>query len=142
MKTILGFFVAVVVVAAVSSFCTVQWMQSRGVATGDPHEWLHSELKITSEQHRALAPIESKFAEQNRVLRERLRTANHELAVAIRQGQPDSPAIAAAVGQIHLRMGELQKVSIDHVFEMRRVLTPEQGDKLLQLAEQGLSVSP
>ena len=71
-----------------------------------------------------------------------MRSANHELAVAIRKGVPNSPEIAAAVGRIHLHMGELQKASIDHIFEMRSVLTPAQGDKLLQLAEQGLDVSP
>ena len=142
MKTVLAFFVAVVVVAALSSFCTLRWMESRRAAANDPHEWLHSELNITPAQHRALEPIEKKFAEQNRVLRERMRAANHQLAVAIRQGRPESPEISSAVGQIHLHMGELQRASIDHIFEMRSVLTPEQGEKLLQLAEQGLNVSP
>ena len=142
MKTIMGFFVAVVAVAVLSSFCTLRWMESRHAAASDPHEWLHSELKITSAQHQALEPIEKKFAEQNRVLRERMRAANHELAVAIRKGRPESPEISAAVRQIHVHMSELQKASIDHIFEMRSVLTPEQGDKLLQLAEQGLNVSP
>ena len=142
MKTLIGFFVAVVAVAALSSFCTLHWMESRRTAKVDPHEWLHTELKITPAQHQALEPIEEKFASQNRILRERMRAANHELALAIRQGRPDSPAISAAVGKIHLHMGGLQNASIAHIFEMRRVLTPEQGDKLLQLAEQGLDVAP
>jgi Spy/CpxP family protein refolding chaperone len=142
MKTLIGFFVAVVAVAALSSFCTLYWMESRRAAKIDSHEWLHTELKITPAQHAALKPIEEKFAGQNKILRERMRAANHELALAIRKGQPDSPEIAAAVGKIHLHMGELQNASIAHIFEMRRVLTPEQGDKLLQLAEQGLDVSP
>ena len=37
-------------------------------------------------------------------------------------------------GQRLQRMGDLQKASIEHVFEMRTVLSPEQGDKLLALA--------
>ncbi|MDP3073795.1 MAG: periplasmic heavy metal sensor [Opitutaceae bacterium] len=142
MKTIIGLFVAVVAVAALSSFCTLRWMESRRARAVDPHEWLHSELKITPAQHAALEPIEAKFAEQNRVLRERLRAANHELGGAIRKGRSDSPEITAAVGKIHVHMRELQKASIDHIFEMRSVLTPEQGDKLLQLAEKGLDVAP
>jgi nickel and cobalt resistance protein CnrR len=142
MKTILGFFVAVVMVAALSSYCTFRWIESRHATAHDPHEWLHSELKITPAQHTALEPIETKFAEQNRIHRERMRAANHELALAIRKGRPDSPEISVAVGKIHLHMGELQKASIDHIFEMRSVLTPEQGEKLLQLAEKGLDVSP
>ena len=142
MKTIAGFFVVVVAVAALSSFCTLRWMESRQTRAVDPHDWLHAELKITPAQHSALEPTETKFAEQNRLLRERMRAANHALAVAIRQGRPDSPEIAAAIGQIHLNMGELQKASIDHIFEMRKHLTPAQGEKLLQLAEQGLDVAP
>ncbi|MBL9188386.1 MAG: periplasmic heavy metal sensor [Opitutaceae bacterium] len=142
MKTLMGFFVAVVAVAALSSLCTLQWVESRRSQKMDPHEWLHKELRITPAQHQALEPIEEKFASQNRSLRERMREANHQLALAIRKGQPDSPEIAAAIGKIHLHMGELQNASIAHIFEMRRVLTPEQGDKLLQLAEQGLDVVP
>lgn len=142
MKTVAGFFAVVVVIAALSSFCTLRWMESRRGRVADPHDWLHAELKITPAQHAALEPIETKFAEQNRALRERMRAANHALAVAIRKGQPDSPEIAAAIGQIHLNMGELQKASIDHIFDMRKHLTPEQGEKLLQLAEQGLDVVP
>lgn len=142
MKTIVGLFLAVVAVAALSSFCTLHWMESRRARAVDPHEWLHSELKITPAQHAALEPIEARFAEQNRALRERLRAANHELGVAIRKGRPDSPEIAAAAAKVHAHMGEMQKASIAHLFEMRSVLTPEQGDKLLQLAEKGLDVAP
>jgi hypothetical protein len=39
-------------------------------------------------------------------------------------------------------MGDLQKASIKHVFAMRAVLSPEQGDKLLVLARQALEQSP
>jgi len=142
MKSIAGFFVAVIAVAALSSFCTMHWMEARHAATVDPHEWLHSELKITPEQHEALAPLETKFAERNRVLKEQMRAANHDLAVAIGKGEANSPEISAAIGKIHLHMGELQNASIDHIFEMRAKLTPEQGATLLRLAQQALDDSP
>jgi hypothetical protein len=45
------------------------------------------------------------------------------------------PRVAACVEVVHQRMGDLQKASIEHVFEMRSVLSPEQGDKLLTLAQ-------
>lgn len=142
MKRFAGFFIAVILVAGLSSFLTMRWLETRHVATVDPHDWLHSELKITAEQHKALAPIEAKFAERNRLLREQLRAANHELALAIGKGQADSPEISAAIGKIHLHMGELQNASIDHIFEMRAKLTPEQGAILLRLAQQALDNSP
>ncbi len=142
MKQVIGFFVAVVAVAVLASFCTLRWSESRHTSRHtDAHEWLHSELKITDAQHRALEPIEAKFAERNRVLREQLRAANHELALAIKKGRVDAPEISAAVGKIHLRMGELQQASIEHIFEMRSVLTAAQGERLLELAQQGLDNS-
>ena len=39
-------------------------------------------------------------------------------------------------------MGELQKASIEHVFAMRSVLTPEQSDNLLELAQRTLEQVP
>jgi len=143
MKPILGFFVAVVAVAVLSSFCTLRWAAARPTAfSADAHEWLHAELDLTPEQRRALEPIEAAFAERERQLTAQMRAANHELATAIGKGQPGSPEIAAAVGKIHLRMGELQKASIEHVFAMRAVLTPEQGAKLLELAQRALNQAP
>ena len=35
-------------------------------------------------------------------------------------------------------MGELQKLSIQHIFEMKTVLTPEQFERLLHYAQQAL----
>ncbi len=142
MKRIAGFFIAVVAVAMLSSFLTIRWVEARHAAIRDSHEWLHSELKISPEQHRALESIETKFAEKNRKVREEMRTANHELALAIAKGQPDAPEISAAIGKIHLRMGELQNASIDHLFEMRAHLTPEQGAALLRVAQQSLDEAP
>ena len=142
MKRIAGFFFAVVAVAALSSFLTIRWVEARHAAIHDPHEWLHSELKISPEQQQALESIETKFAEKNRKLREEMRAANHALAIAIAKGQPDSPEISTAIGKIHLRMGELQNASIDHLFEMRAHLTPEQGATLLRMAQQALDDAP
>ena len=139
MKPIIGFFVAVIAVAILASYGTWRWSESRQAQRqADPHQWLHSELKITDAQHQALAPIELKFDESNRRLREQLRAANHELALAIKQGTADAPAVGAAVEKVHMIMGELQRTSIDHVYEMRRILTPAQGDRLLELVQQGL----
>ncbi len=142
MKHVAGFFVAVIVVAALSSYLTMRWTEARHAVAVDPHEWLHSELKITPEQHQALESIETRFAEKNRRLRQQMRAANHELALAIGKGQADSPEIAAAIGKIHLHMGELQNASIDHIFEMRAKLTPEQSATLLRLAQQALDDAP
>lgn len=143
MKIILGFFAAVIGVAALSSFCTLRWVAGRHPAAAvDSHHWLHKELRVTSAQQKALDPIEARYAERERVLRERMRQANRELAAAIAKSKGSSPEVAAAVEKVHHQMGELQKASLEHLFEMRTVLTPEQGDRLLELARKGLEEVP
>ncbi len=143
MKTILAFFAAVVAVAALSSFCTWRWVASRPSAvSSDAHDWLHKELHVTPAQHKALEPIEARYAERERALREKMRQANQELATAITKSKGFSPEVAAAVEKVHQHMGELQKASLEHLFEMRTVLTPEQSERLFQLAHDALEKSP
>ncbi len=143
MKTILAFFAAVVAVAALAAFLTFRWVANRpSVGSADPHKWLHKELHITDAQHKALEPIETRYAERERVLREKMRQANRELAAAIAKSKAYSPEVAAAVEKVHQHMGELQKASLEHLFEMRTVLTPEQSERLFQLAHDALEKSP
>ena len=142
MKRVIAFFAAVVAVAAITSFCTLRWAPPPPVASADVHAWLHKELRVTAEQHKALEPIEVRFAGKERALRGQMRAANRELAAALARGKGNSPEVAAAVEKIHHYMGELQKASLEHLFEMRTVLTPEQGDRLLQLAKKALEESP
>ena len=45
------------------------------------HEWIHKQLGLSPEEHKALEPIESKFAERKRNLMGEIRRANKVLAV-------------------------------------------------------------
>jgi Spy/CpxP family protein refolding chaperone len=142
MKAIAAFFLTVVAVAALSSFCTLRWAAARPAAPLDAHAWLHRELELTPAQHEALQPIEDRFAGRQHELTEQLRAANRHLAQTMGEDKAFTPRVAAAVETIHHRMGDLQKASIEHVFDMRTVLTADQGDKLLDLAEQALLANP
>jgi Spy/CpxP family protein refolding chaperone len=143
MKTVLGFFAAVVAIAALSAFGTLRWAAAHPPMTSvDSHHWLHNQLHLTAEQRTALEPVETHYAEKQHRLMAQLRIANRELAGAIGEGKAYSPEVSAAVERIHRYTGEMQKLSIEHVFEMRQVLTPVQGDKLIQLAQQALENSP
>lgn len=143
MKTIFTFFSAVVAVAALSAFCTWRWAAGRpSVASDDAHRWLHKELHITDAQHKALEPIEARYAERERALRERMHLANRELAAAIAKAKAYTPEVAAAVEKVHKHMGELQNASLEHLFEMRTVLTPHQSERLFQLAQDALEKAP
>lgn len=135
MKRVILFFVAVVAVAGLAGFGTVQLSSHGPREHTAAHDWLHRELKLTSEQERALEPVEARFGAKERELAAALLDANRSLARVMGEDKAYSPRVAAAVEAVHQRMGELQKASIEHVFEMRAVLSPEQGDKLLTLAQ-------
>jgi Spy/CpxP family protein refolding chaperone len=143
MKKVALFLSAIAAVAAVACYLTMRVSQPQ-VTSDDvaSHEWLHRELKLTEAQHKALEPIEQGFGDKQRRLADALREANHQLARAIAEDKAYTPRVTAAVEHVHHCMGDLQKVSIEHVFAMRAVLTPEQGDKLLTLAQQALEQSP
>jgi len=103
------------------------------------HEWIHKQLGLTLAEQKALKPIETKFEERKRELMGEIRNANRELAEAIKQDQADSPRVSTAVERIHHAQGELQEVTLGHVFEMKKVLTPEQYQELLNLTANELN---
>lgn len=143
MKKAILFLAAIAAVAALACYFTLSWSQHR--VTADEvmsHDWLHRELKLTDAQLNALEPVEAKFGDRQKQLAAALRDANRQLARAIAEDKAYTPRVTAAVEHVHHSMGDLQKASIEHIFAMRAVLTPEQGDKLLVLAQQALEGSP
>lgn len=108
---------------------------------GDAHAWIHTQLGITPEQDRALGPIEQRYAEERKHHGEMLRIANAELGKAILEDRSDSDRVKAAVARIHEAQGELQNATLQHIFEMKSVLTPPQYEKLLQSTADALSTA-
>lgn len=111
---------------------------SRAVVT---HQELHEALNLTPEQEAALVPLEDKAEKRESALREALSMANEELATTLVRERSYSPEVEQSVEKIHRAMAELQKVTLEHLFEMEEVLTPGQYDKLLRLAGDSLSHS-
>ena len=91
------------------------------------HSIVHDQLDLTADQETRLEVIEARFASQRVALEADVRAANRELADAIAASEGDSPQVQAAVDHFHVAMGDLQKATIAHVFEMRSVLTPQQA---------------
>lgn len=147
MKKIIGFFLLIIVVAGAAAFCAVHFMTSCGscsmsTASGTPHDWLHAQLQLTPEQKKAFEPVEARFHENYQRANTALLEANRELARTLGESKEFSPEVAAAIEKVHHRMGELQKLSIRHIFEMRPMLTPEQNERLLHYAQQALVGAP
>ena len=142
MKKTLLFLVAIAAVAALAAYATMRWSRHVTADEVTSHEWLHHELNLTEAQLKTLEPIEAKFGERQRQLAAALHEANRQLARVMAEDKAYTPRVAAAVEHVHHRMGDLQKASIEHVFAMRAELSPEQGDKLLALAQKALEQSP
>jgi Spy/CpxP family protein refolding chaperone len=100
-------------------------------AAGDMslHATVHRELDLTAEQQARIEELEREFAVRREALEQEMRAANSELAAAIEAEGRYGPAVTAAVDHFHVAMGDLQKATIEHVFAMRAVLTPEQARK-------------
>jgi len=136
---VLTLVAGVVVTAALSSVLSL-WIcaKVRMMRNDEGHDWIHTQLGLTADQEKALDPIEQRYHERARVLEDEMRAGNQELARAILEDGDDSPRVRDAIAKIHLAMGELQRVAIDHVFEMRAALTPEQYNKLLHFTADAL----
>ena len=105
----------------------------------EAHHWIHGrKLGLTPQQETALVPIEKRFDEQKRHYGEMLRLANMELAQAIGEDRADSQRVKDAVAKIHQAQGELQNATLQHIFEMKPVLRPDQYEKLIQLTADAL----
>lgn len=110
-----------------ATWATATWvMQER--QPPNLHSVVHEQLDLSAEQNRRLDVIEARFAAQRPALEAEVRAANRELAAAIAASNGDTPQVQAAVDHFHAAMGDLQKATIAHVFEMRSVLTPGQAE--------------
>jgi len=93
------------------------------------HRLLHDELTLTAGQHSKIESIERSFAVRKQALELELRADNARLATAIEAEHGYGPQVSEAVDRSHKAMGELQKVTLEHIFAMRAVLTPDQAAK-------------
>lgn len=103
------------------------------------HAIVHEELSLTADQERDLGALETAFATRQQALEGEMRKANAELAAAIRASETAGPAVEAAVHHFHDAMGALQTETIEHVFAMRKVLTPDQRKRFDEKIGQALT---
>lgn len=91
------------------------------------HDLLHQKLDLDASQHQRLEVLEKRFAVQRQALELELRAGNARLAAAIEAEHGYGPRVSAEVDRSHKVMGELQKETLEHVFEMRAILRPDQA---------------
>jgi Spy/CpxP family protein refolding chaperone len=131
--------ILVAVVAASACWTTSHFLVKTPPPQGDYHHWLHTQLGITADQDKALDKEEERFASQRKDLVAMIQQDNAELATAMMQDKEFSPRVAAAVEEIHHGQSELEKATLEHIFAMKPILSPEQFDKLLKLTSDALN---
>lgn len=136
---LLAMFALVAFVAVGACFVTFNFFVPLWSNSVPNHEWIHQQLNLTADQKIALEPIEEQFQQSKRKLLAQIRSANKELAQAIKEDQVYSSRVSAAIEKIHRAQGELQEATLQHVFSMRATLTPEQYKKLLDLTAVALN---
>ncbi|ANK13256.1 heavy metal resistance protein [Erythrobacter neustonensis] len=91
------------------------------------HALLHGDLDLDAAQAAKIEAIEQRFAIRRKVLELDMRAANAHLAEAMEAEHGYGPEVTAAVDHTHHVMGEMQKETLEHLFEMRSVLRPDQA---------------
>ncbi|GGE20926.1 hypothetical protein GCM10011529_29430 [Polymorphobacter glacialis] len=138
-----GRFVVVALVAFVAALGGVVIGRALVTQLSPPetelHALLHDKLNLTAVQRQRIELLEQQFASRKRTLEQAMRADNVSLAAAITAEHGYGPGVAAAVDRSHMVMGTLQKETLEHVFRMREVLTPDQARKFDAAAVRALT---
>lgn len=117
-----------------------KWLSQNSGSTS-LHSFVHHELELSSEQLHSLENMEDKFGVRRRSLELSLRAANAMLAEAMDEEHEYGPKVSVAIETVHERMGELQKATVQHVFEMRSILTADQQKVFDQRVSEALTAN-
>ena len=124
------FTIAVLIALAagcIGAFAIGEWREAAHPQT--LHDFVHDELDLDASQREQLEQLEARFTVERNELESFLRAANARLAVAMDEEHEYGPQVAAAIDDVHGRMGDLQKATVGHVFAMRALLKPEQKER-------------
>ena len=93
------------------------------------HELLHEKLDLDARQQAQIEQLEAQYKMRRSSLELELRADNARLATAIETEHSYGPQVAAEIDRSHQAMGELQKVTLAHIFAMRAILRPDQAKR-------------
>lgn len=85
----------------------------------DLHELLHSRVPLNAAEKARLDAREEAFARRRGAIETRLKAANGRLAGAIQIDPRWSPEVEAATREVESAAGDLERATLEHVFEMR-----------------------
>ncbi len=106
------------------------------------HAFLHGDLDLDAAQAAKIEAIEQRFATRRKALELEMRAANAHLAKAMEAEHGYGREVTAAVDHTHHVMGEMQKETLEHLFEMRSVLRPDQAAAFDRAVTKALAPDP
>ena len=140
-QPIVGFFTAVVMTSLLSCLAMVLWRHTHSTSEGLSYsdQWLHERLNLSAEQHRQLEAIEQRFTTASKQIRKELQSLNTQLGQALLEENHYSERIDLIIERIHRQQSALQKLVINHLYEMQASLSAEQCAQLKKMAADVLS---
>lgn len=138
---VLVFSVAVNVAALVT--IGIQWSRHSGKyhpLSGPPFsekhsEMLHRRLDLSEDQIQKVKETQDRFAEEMETMQNGLRTKREALFRQLRAPEPDRTEIDTLLVEIAALQANVERNVVNHLLEMKDVLTPEQRKKLLSLID-------
>ena len=115
------------------------WIAPQRPVESEIHALLHQELRLDAAQEAQIEKIEREFAPRKQAIELELRSDNARLAAAIQAEHGYGPQVKAAIDRSHAAMGELQKLTLEHIFAMRTVLRPDQAARFDEAVTRSLT---
>lgn len=144
-KSAMRFLVLSLIMIAICagvSFCIAHWVLQGKEWMHDGshgHKWLQEELGLTHEEAAKIDAFEGDYRTERKVLEIEFNARISQLAQIIRNSDSYSEDVTHAVHQLHEVHGKLQKLSIEHYYDMLSVLPGEKQIALRKLAVEALS---
>ena len=95
------------------------------------------ELELTDEQKQKLEELRFDLAKDMAKLRADLKVARLELEHLINQDSPKASDAKVKVAQVNQARSKILQRSVDHRLKLKKILTPEQQEKLRSIKRRG-----
>ncbi|MCX7885718.1 MAG: Spy/CpxP family protein refolding chaperone [Verrucomicrobiae bacterium] len=133
MKTIIALLVTAVVVAVIS-FGLTRSLRMRPLQLHET-EWLRRQLKLTDDQTAEVRKLEADFLKRLAECCARHCAARAELADALN----DPKKAAECCAQMCAAQAESERAALDHILQVRALLTVQQQERYTALVRRALS---
>lgn len=132
---------ALLVVLSAASFTAARLLSAGSEVSGQPEPLLGvlpDYLDLTPEQRQHLDSVNADYASQRRIIRQRMWDARDRFAAVMRNPDSTREQALAAMERFGAAREDMAANTLEYVFEVRRVLTPEQRSKLAEVMDRGV----